>query len=351
VNTIRLDSRIVGDGQPCFIIAEAGVNHNGDIKLAEKLIDAAKESGADAVKFQTFITEEIITSLAEKADYQKETTGNNETQFDMIKRLELSAEDFQHLYEYSMQRSILFLSTPDDFESVDMLDKLGVIAFKIGSGEITNFPHLKHIAEKMKPVILSTGMSTLSEVDEAVRVIKLQGNGDLILLHCVTDYPAKYEDVNLKAMVTLKKVFKVPVGLSDHTLGINIPIAAVSLGACVIEKHLTIDKTLPGPDHSASLEPNEFKQMVNAIREVEQAIGSGVKQPTKAEVNIARVVRRSLVARTDIPAGVVIQPEMLAIKRPAGGIEPKYYDVVLGSLTRKEIQKDNLLKWEDIQAN
>ena len=280
---IKAGDRYIGEDEPCFIIAEAGVNHNGDINLARKLIDVAVEAGADAVKFQTFKAEEVVTKGAEKADYQKKTTGLKESQFEMLKRLELTGRDFEELFAYAQRKDIIFLSSPFDKGSVDLLDRLGVPAFKVGSGEITNFPLLKHIARKKKPIILSTGMSTLGEVEEALEVIRKDGATDIILLHCVSSYPAKMEDMNLKVIETLRHAFKLPVGLSDHSIGIAIPVAAVSLGACVIEKHFTLDKNLPGPDHRASLEQDELKQMVKAIRDVEKAMGDGVKRPTKEE--------------------------------------------------------------------
>lgn len=345
---VKLGKHNIGSGNPCFIIAEAGVNHNGDMNLAKKLIDGAKEAGADAVKFQTFRTEEVVTEGAEKAEYQKTSTGSEESQFDMLKKLEFPPQGFRELFGYAKEKGILFLSTPDDRESVDLLDELGVPAFKVGSGEITNFPLLKHIARKGKPIILSTGMATLGEVEEALGVIRGEGSEDIVLLHCVTDYPAKIEDMNLRAMETLRDVFKLPVGLSDHTLGITIPIAAVALGACVVEKHFTLDKNLPGPDHRASLEPDELKQMVVAIRDTEKAMGNGIKKPTKAEEAIQKLVRRSLVAGVDIPQGTVITEQMLAIKRPANGIEPKYMGAVIGKVSRVNIRKDQPLVWDTI---
>jgi N-acetylneuraminate synthase/N,N'-diacetyllegionaminate synthase len=336
-------NRRVGSGHPVFIIAEAGVNHNGDLNLAKKLIDAAKEAGADAVKFQSFKAENVVTKTAQKAKYQKQTTGSGESQYEMIKKLELSSADFKKLALYARKKGILFLSTPFDKESVDLLDELDVPAFKIASGEITNFPLIRHIAKKGKPVILSTGMSTLEEIDEALHVIKSVGIKDIVLLQCVTAYPAKVEDMNLRAMQTLESTFKLPVGLSDHTIGIVVPIAAVALGAVVIEKHFTLDTNLPGPDHKASLQPEELKQMIEAIREVEKAIGDGSKRPTAEEEEIKKVARRSIVARIDIPQGAVIAEEMLAIKRPGTGIEPKYLDKVVGKVAKAMIKRDELI--------
>ncbi len=340
---IKIGDKMVGEGKPCFIIAEAGVNHNGDIKLARKLIDVAKEAGADAVKFQTFKVEELVTREAEKAWYQKETTDAQESQFDMLKKLELTESDFEELYSYAQNEGIIFLSSPFDKRSVDLLDELGVPAFKIPSGEITNFPLLKHIARKKKPVILSTGMSTPGEIEEALEVLRVDKAEEIVLLHCISSYPAKIEDINLRAMETLKQAFQLPVGLSDHSLGTTMPIAAVALGAGVIEKHFTLDKNLPGPDHRASLEPEELKQMVKAIRDVEKALGSGVKRPTAEEEENRKVARRSIVAKVDIPKGVIITGEMLDIKRPGTGIEPKYLGEIMGRAAEVTIKKDEII--------
>lgn len=339
----KISNRAIGPGEPCFIIAEAGVNHNGDISLAGKLIDAAKEAGADAVKFQTFRVEEVVTKSAEKAEYQKQTTSPEESQYDMIRKLQLSTPDFKNLFAYARERDILFLSSPFDKGSVDLLGELGVAAFKIPSGEITNFPLLKHIARKGKPIILSTGMSTLGEIEEALDAIREGGTEEIILLHCVSSYPAKIEDMNLRAMATLRDTFRLPVGLSDHSLGITIPIAAAALVACVIEKHFTLDKSLLGPDHQASLEPEELKQMIKAIREVEKAMGDGNKVPTEEEKQIQKVARRSLVAKVEISKGTLITEEMLDIKRPGTGVEPKYMSKVIGLVARCRIEQDEPL--------
>lgn len=335
---VKIGNRWLGENESCFIIAEAGVNHNGDVTLAKKLIDVAREAGADAVKFQTFRAEELVTETAEKAEYQKETTNSEESQFEMIKKLELTGRDFKELFNSAQKKEILFLSSPFDNGSVDLLEELGVPAFKIPSGEITNFPLLQYIARKHKPVILSTGMSTLDEVAAALKVIRGEGTEEIILLHCVSSYPAKIADTNLRTMVTLKETFKLPVGLSDHTLGITVPIAAVALGACVIEKHFTLDKTLPGPDHKASLEPGELKEMVDAIRDVAKALGDGVKRPTKDEEATKKVARRSIVAKVDIAKGAVITREMLSIKRPGIGVEPKYMNDIIGKVTKSDIK-------------
>jgi N-acetylneuraminate synthase/N,N'-diacetyllegionaminate synthase len=345
---VKIGNRWIGDNKPCFIIAEAGVNHNGDVNLAKKLIDAAKRAGADAVKFQTFRAENVVTANAGKANYQKETTGDGESQLEMLKKLELTGRDFQELFDCAMKRKIFFLSSPFDKTSVDLLHELGITAFKIPSGEITNFPLLKYIAQKKKPIILSTGMSTLDEVEDALAIIRNEGVEDIVLLHCVSCYPAANEDINLRAMDTLRQAFKLPVGLSDHTLGITIPVAAVALQACVIEKHFTLDKNLPGPDHRASLGPDELKQMVKAIREVEEAMGNGIKRFTMAEKEVRKVVRRSVVAKTDISRGTVITEEMLDAKRPGIGIEPKYIDMLIGRKARKDIKRSQLITFAEV---
>lgn len=345
---VRVDGRAVGEGEPCFIIAEAGVNHNGDIKLAKKLIDIAKEAGADAVKFQTFRAEEVVTTDAKKAKYQRDTTDTKESQFDMIKKLELTKREFKELFDYARKKGIIFLSSAFDRGSVDLLNELGVPAFKIPSGEITNFPLLKHVACKKKPIILSTGMSTLGEIEEALKVIREEGTEEIVLLHCVSSYPAKVEDMNVKTMETLRYAFKLPVGLSDHTLGITIAIAAVALGACVIEKHFTLDKNLPGPDHRASLEPGELKEMVKALRDVERALGDGVKQPTVGEEENKKVIRRSIVAKLDIPKGAIITEEMLTIKRPGSGIEPKHINMIVGRKAKEHIKSEEFITFAKV---
>jgi N-acetylneuraminate synthase/N,N'-diacetyllegionaminate synthase len=342
-NKIKIGDRCVGAGEPCFIIAEAGVNHNGRVALAKKLIDVAAAAGADAVKFQTFRAEDVITAGAAKARYQEQSTGTDESQLEMIKKLELSQADFKKLSDYARRQGIIFLSTPFDKGSVDFLDKLGVPAFKIASGEITNFPLLQYIARKKKPVILSTGMSTLGEIADALDVIKAGGTGEIILLHCVSCYPARIQDTNLRVIETLRNAFKLPVGLSDHSPGVTIPVSAAALGACVIEKHFTLDKKLPGPDHRASLEPDELKAMVRAIRDVAGAMGNGKKRLTAEEKDVKKAARRSIVAGRDIPAGTIITEAMLAIKRPGTGIEPKRLATIIGRKTKTIIRRDELI--------
>jgi N,N'-diacetyllegionaminate synthase len=345
---IEIGDKLIGDEEPIFIVAEIGVNHNGDVKLAKKLIDAAKNAGADAVKFQAFKTEKVVTKYAEKAKYQKETTGLAESQYDMMRRLELKEEELRELYDHANKSNIIFLSSAFDNESADLLGNLGVPAFKVASGDITNFPLLRHIAEKKKPIILSTGMSTLSEIEDALDFIREKGVEDIVLLHCTTSYPAKIEDANLRAIKTLSHKLKLPIGFSDHTLGITAPIAAAVLGAVLIEKHFTLDRTLPGPDHRASLEPNELKDMIIAIREVERALGNGIKKPTEDEKRIQKVVRRSVVAKVEIPKGIVITEDMLDLKRPAVGIEPKYLNRIIGKKAKKNIKPDELITFQKL---
>lgn len=331
----------------CFIIAEAGVNHNGDINIAKKLIDAACEAGVDAVKFQTFKAENIVTQDVPKAEYQKETTGQG-SQFQMLKKLELSFQDHILLKEYCDRRKIMFLSTPFDFESIDLLEKVGIKYYKVSSGDLTNIPLLEYIAKLQKPIILSTGMANLGEVEMAVKAIKKYMDKNLYLLHCTSNYPTLYEDVNLKAMITLKNAFKLPVGYSDHTVGIEVPIAAVAMGAKIIEKHFTLDRHMDGPDHKASLEPDELRSMVDSIRNIESAFGDGVKRCNKNEEKNKFVSRKSIVAKKFIKKGEMILLDMIDIKRPKGGISPEYIESVVGSKALNDIQKDSFIKWNNI---
>ena len=339
---IALNGRLIGDREPCFIIAEAGVNHNGDMVLAKELIDQAKEAGADAIKFQTFNTEDLVTHGTEKAHYQISTTGNG-TQYEMLKELELSEHDFGELVGYAKERGITFLSTPFDEPSVDLLERLDIPAFKIGSGDLTNLPFLRYVAAKQRPMIVSTGMATMDEVMDAMNAIRTSGNDRIALLHCTSNYPAKIEDCNLRAMDTLRDEFKVAVGYSDHTLGITIPIAAVAMGASIIEKHFTLDNSMPGPDHKASLEPEGLREMIRQIRSVENAFGTGRKEPVQDESENKRIARRSIVARTDIPKGTVISGQMLAVKRPGTGLAPKHMDEIIGHSAIVDIRKDQVI--------
>jgi len=349
VTIIDIAGRKTGTGWPCFIIAEAGVNHNGSLEMAKRLVDAAVKAGADAVKFQTFKAEKVVSSHAPKAAYQKNTTDPAESQLEMIRRLELPYEAFRELKVYCDQRGILFMSTPFDEDSADFLDSLDVPVFKVPSGEVTNHPFLKHVAQKGKPLIMSTGMSYLSEVDEAFRVVWDAGNEQLVLLHCVSNYPADPADVNLRAIQTMSAAFQVPVGYSDHTLGIEIPLAAVALGACVIEKHFTLDRDLSGPDHRASLEPAELKAMVDGIRSIEQALGNGRKIPASSEDDTRRVARRSLALKEDLPQGVLLQASMLTALRPASGISPNLVSHVVGREAARQLRAGAILQWGDFR--
>ena len=324
------------------------MNHNGNLDLAKKMVEAAVEAGADAIKFQTFKAEQLVTKEAPKANYQKATTGEG-NQYAMLKALELSLEDHIILKNYCQEQGIVFISTPFDFESVDLLTQLDLPFFKVSSGDITNLPFLEYIAKKNKPVILSTGMANLGEVETAVETILGTGNQDLILLHCTSNYPTAFEDVNLRAMLTLKEAFKLPVGYSDHTIGIEAPIAAVSLGARVIEKHFTLDKTMAGPDHRASLEPHELKAMVAQIRHVEKAMGDGVKRCAKSEEKNKLVSRKSIVAGRDIQQGEEITREMVQFKRPASGLAPGDLKLVLGKKAKKDLKKDEIITLNDLE--
>ena len=320
-----------------FIIAEAGVNHNGSIDLAEKLIDAAAEAGADAVKFQTFKAEKMISIYAEQAEYQKKNTGTQESQLEMIQKLELPFEQHQHLIDRCRQKGILFLSTPFDLASIDFLISLGLPLLKIPSGEITNLPYLRKINQSRKPVILSTGMASMAEVSAALKILK---DCRVSLLHCTTEYPCPFADVNLQAMVEMKKFFKLPVGYSDHTTGIEVPAAAVALGAEIIEKHFTLNRHMAGPDHKASLEPDELKAMVSAIRHVEVALGDGIKKPAPSEIKNICIARKSIVASRFIKKGEVFSAENLTTKRPGNGLSPMKWDEVIGTTAQRDYMED-----------
>jgi N,N'-diacetyllegionaminate synthase len=349
VATITIADRKVGDGQPCFVIAEAGVAHNGRLDFALELVDAAAAAGADAVKFQTFRTQQVISRHAPKAEYQKRTTGAKESQFDMVKALELSAADHKKIVQRCRERRLMFLSTPFDEESVDLLSRLGVPAFKIASGDISNWPLLHAIASHGKPVILSTGMSWLGEVEAALEVLRKAGCQQVALLHCTSSYPAAPASVNLRAMATLAVAFQLPVGFSDHTLGIEIPLAAVALGASILEKHFTLDKSLPGPDHRMSLDPQELKALVACVRNVEASLGEGRKQPHDSELNVRTVGRRSIVAARDITRGTRITRKLLAFKRPGTGIPPSQLEAVLGRTCTRDLEADSILQYGDLK--
>ena len=329
-----------------FIIAEAGVNHNGSIDLAKKLIDAAAISGADAVKFQTFKAVNMVSKAASKADYQKKVTSSSESQFDMLKKLELDAITHKELINYCKEKDIMFLSTPFDHDSIALLSELGLKIFKIPSGEITNLPYLRHIGSLNKKIILSTGMSNLKEVGDALEILTQSGTSieNITVLHANTMYPTPMEDVNLNAMKTIGDFFKVKFGYSDHTLGIEVDIAAASMGASIIEKHFTLDKLMDGPDHKASLEPDELQAMVTAIRNIEKALGDGIKQPTISEKPNINVARKSIVASRLIKKGEIFTEDNLAVKRPGKGVNPMQWDVFLGSIATKDYQLDELIQ-------
>lgn len=348
--TMPVGDRLVGVGAPCFVIAEAGVNHNGDVALALQLVDAAAQAGADAVKFQTFTADRLATAASPKAAYQQERTGAAGSQRDMLRVLELSSDAHGRIQRRCADRGVVFLSTPFDEPSADLLDALGVPAFKIPSGEITNTLLLAHIARKGRPLLISTGMATLDEVRTAVGVIRAAGNDRMVLLQCTSAYPAPIDGANLRAMRTLADTFGVPVGYSDHTPGVAVALAATALGACVIEKHLTTDRTLPGPDHQASIEPEEFAALVRGIRTVEASLGTGVKAPTDGERALAAVVRRSLVAARDLAAGERLTVEMVCAKRPGTGLAPAALSRILGRRLNVAVPMDGLLALEMFEA-
>ncbi len=330
-----------------IIIAEAGVNHNADINMAKQLIDAAAESGADYVKFQTAIPHLVVTKKGTMADYQIQNIGKKESQLEMTKKIHLPLSDFEYLAKYAQEKKIKFASTPFDLLSVDFLNKLNMDFFKVPSGEITNYPYLVKIAKIGIPIILSTGMATIAEIKDAVKVLTDHGvsKDKITILHCNTEYPTPMEDVNLKAMLHIQRELEVSVGYSDHTLGIEVPIAAVALGATVIEKHFTLDKTLPGPDHKASLEPDELKAMVTAIRNIEKAMGgSGLKEVSASEEKNKPIARRSIVAATNIAKGDIFTVENLIVKRPGTGISPMLWNEVIGKKAKKNFQEDDLIE-------
>ncbi len=319
-----------------LIIAEAGVNHNGNIDLAKEMIIKAKEAGADYIKFQTFIPKQLVSASAQKAGYQKETTGSDESQLEMLAKLALTFEDFKKLQEECKKVGIGFVSTPFDLESIDFLTTLNMPFWKIPSGEITNEPYLRAIGKTHMPVIMSTGMSTVEEIREALQVLREEGCEDIRLLHCNTQYPTPMEDVNLAAMDTLRKEFQVPVGFSDHTMGIYVPIGAVARGAEVIEKHFTLDHSMEGPDHKASLEPDELKEMIACIRQVERAIGSGRKEPSPSEKTNMVAVRKSIVAAKEIKKGEIFTEDNLTTKRPGDGMSPMKWSLIIGKKADKD---------------
>jgi N,N'-diacetyllegionaminate synthase len=328
-----------------FIIAEAGVNHNGSVDLAKKLIDVASDAGADAVKFQTFKAENLVTKDAQKAEYQKRNSNKKESQFDMIKKLELDIETHKNLISYCQSKNIIFLSSPFDIESIYTLNDLGLEIFKIPSGEITNLPYLRQIGKLNKKVILSTGMSDIKDIKNALDVITCEGTTkeNITVLHANTMYPTPMSDVNLKAMTTIGNTFDIAFGYSDHTMGIEVDIAAVAMGANCIEKHFTLDRSMNGPDHKASLEPDELKSMVKAIRNIEKALGSNIKKPSKSEKSNIKSARKSIVAKTKIKQGDVLTEKNLTIKRPGNGISPMRWDEIVGTKATKNYLEDDLI--------
>ena len=329
-----------------LIIAEAGVNHNGDLDLAFKLIDAASSAGADLVKFQSFKAEKLVTEEASKASYQKQTTDKNESQFSMIKKLELDLNDHKELINYCEKKKIGFFSTGFDIDSLNMLMQLGLDLIKIPSGEINNLPYLRHIGTLGKPVIMSTGMANIEEIEQAISVLRQSGisKNNICVLHCNTEYPTPMKDVNLTAMLTIKETFNLDVGYSDHTMGIEIPIAAVALGAKVIEKHITLDRNMTGPDHAASLEPLEFKDMVRSIRNIEVSMGNGVKTPSASEIKNIPIVRKSIVAKKFIKKGEIFSSNNIDVKRPGNGISPMQWDQIINKIALKDFNKDELIE-------
>jgi N,N'-diacetyllegionaminate synthase len=328
-----------------FIIAEAGVNHNGSLELAKKLVDVAADAGADAVKFQTFKADKLVSRSAQKAEYQKQTTSKDESQYDMIKKLELDEHAHRELIRCCDEKQIMFLSTPFDSDSIDMLNGFGMPIFKIPSGEITNLPYLRHVGRLGKEVILSTGMSDLREVEDALNVLVQAGTDKekITVLHATTEYPCPIDEVNLRAMQTIQNAFNVKVGYSDHTQGIEVPIAAVAMGACVIEKHFTLDRTMDGPDHKASLEPEELKAMVRGIRNISQALGDGFKKPSKSEIKNLVAARKSIVAARRIRLGEIVCEDNITIKRPGNGINPMRWDEIIGQRALRDYEEGDLI--------
>ena len=349
MNSISIANRKIGLGHPCFIIAEAGVNHNGETALARKLILAAAEAGADAVKFQTFKAEKLVTKSAKMADYQVQNTGQESSQLDMLRKLELQYDAHRELKDYAESLGLIFLSTPFDLEGIDFLKNLGVAAFKAGSGDLTNLPYLRKMASQGLPMIISTGMAVMEECVDAVNAIRESGNPGLVVLHCTTNYPCPETEVNLRAMQTMAMQLDCLVGYSDHTDGILVPQLAVAAGACVIEKHYTLDRNMEGPDHKASLEPQELKEMIQRIRAVESILGHGDKIPNPSELRIMEAARKSIVAATHIAAGTIISADLLDIKRPGTGISPKKMQDLTGRRAKVAIEADTIIMWEMLE--
>ena len=332
-----------------LIIAEAGVNHNGNVHTAMQMIDKAKECGCDCIKFQTYKTGQLVTKAAPKADYQVVNTKNEDSQYAMLQNLELSYDDFFQLKQHCSETGIDFMSTPFDRESVDLLQALGVSVYKMSSGDITNKPLLEYVAEKQKPIILSTGMCTMQEVHEAVDWVENKGNHQITLLHCTSNYPAPYEEVNMKAMLTMKQEFDYNIGYSDHTEGIIIPIMAVAMGAMIIEKHFTLDKCMEGPDHKASLDVGELKDMVQAIRTIERAMGDGRKIPVASELSTRIAARKSIVLNHAMSEGTVLKAADISVKRPGTGIPPKYIGQIVGKALCRDMAEEEVLNFDDLR--
>ena len=343
----NIGGRLVGEGQPCLVIAEAGVNHNGSLDVALRLVDAAAEAGADVVKFQTFKAERVVSRRAAKADYQKTGEGDSQGMLEMLKRLELSGDDFRAIADHARHRGIIFMSKGHR-EDIDFLVELGVPALKIDSAAVVYYSLLRKAAGTGLPIILSTGGSKLGEVEKALDILAEHGDPPVALLHCTTAYPAPFDQINLRAMLTLKAAFGLSVGFSDHSEGIEIPIAAAALGACIIEKHFTLDRSLPGPDHKASLEPQELRRMVDGIRKIEQALGDPRKRPTELERRNMQLMRRSLVAERDIAAGEHLHADMVAFKRPGSGLGEDFLDLVIGRVAAKAIAAGDPITWDRI---
>jgi N,N'-diacetyllegionaminate synthase len=350
MNTISIADRNIGGNHPVFIIAEAGVNHNGDLDTAYRLIDAAADAGADAVKFQTFKAEKLVSRSAEMADYQAKNLGKRSSQLEMLQKLELQYQDHRQLKEYAEKKGLIFMSTPFDEESIDFLGNLGLVAFKAGSGDLTNLPYLRKMAKWGRPMIISTGMAVMPECIKAVETIREIGDPGLVVLHCTTNYPCPESEVNLLAMRSMAKTLNCLVGYSDHTDGILVPQLAVAAGACLIEKHFTLDRNMEGPDHKASLEPASLREMVAMIRRIEKIMGHGEKVPNASELKIMEAARKSVVASCDIVAGTVLRADMLCIKRPGNGITPEKIDEVIGRRLNQSISADTVLQWHMVET-
>ena len=349
---IKINGKKLGKNTPIFLIAEAGINHNGELEIAKKLIDIASKAEVDAVKFQTFITENLMLKSTSKAEYQMKNTDDKETFYEMAKKYEFNFHDFEILKKYTKEKDLIFLSTPFDNESVEMLDKLDISAYKVGSGDMDNFPLLKLICSKRKPILLSTGMATLDDVKKSVDFIRSNAIKDLVIFQCTTNYPTSLEEVNLNIIDTYKKEFPdLIIGFSDHSLGFEASIGAAAKGTKVIEKHFTLDKNMEGPDHKASLNPEDLIKWVNAIRNIERVLGTNVKSPSKSEIEIAKIAKKSVVSAQKLEFGDILNENNIAIKRPGTGIPPTEYYKILGKTVKKKIPKDSVIHWEDININ